>query len=317
MEAPPEVAAVPGAGLDGRRGALAFFADLIALTKPRVTGLVIATTGCGIWLAAHVQSTQRLGSPASYAPPSWSTLCLAMLGTILVVSGANALNMYLERDTDALMERTRKRPLPSGRLSPELALWFGIALSSSALSILFSAVNITTGLLAAFALLVYVLLYTPLKRVTTAALPIGAVPGAIPPLLGWTAVTASPDAPGVALFGILFLWQIPHFLAIATFRRVDYQRAGLKVLPVVRGDRTTRIHIVLYLLALIAVSFVPSLLGVTGLFYTVASAVLGLGFLVFGALGFRASAGVRWARWLFAISIVYLVFLLTALLISA
>lgn len=317
-EAPSDVAgAASSAGFTGRRAFGAFFADLIALTKPRVTGLVIATTGCGIWLAARMQSTHRLGLGASAIAPSWSTLCLAMLGTILVVSGANALNMYLERDTDALMERTRKRPLPSGRLSPELALWFGIALSSSALSILFSAVNVMTGALAAFALGVYVLLYTPLKRVTTAALPIGAVPGAIPPLLGWTAVTARPDAPGVALFSILFLWQIPHFLAIATFRRGDYQRAGLKVLPVVRGDRTTRIHILLYLPALIATSFVLPFLGVTGLFYTVAAAVLGLGFFVFGALGLRPSAGNRWARWLFAISIVYLVFLLTALLISA
>jgi protoheme IX farnesyltransferase len=307
----PEVHAPPEPATPSRPTTASFAVDLIALTKPRITGLVIATTGCGLWLATRMQAIQ--GIPAR---PS-STLGLAVLGTVLIVCGANALNMYIERDTDGLMERTRDRPLPRGRLSADTALWFGVALSSSALAILFAAVNLTTGILAAFALISYVLVYTPLKRKTTLALPIGAVPGAIPPLLGWTAVTGRIDPPGLALFGILFLWQIPHFLAIATFRKNDYGQAGLKVLPIERGDRVTRHHILFYLTALVGVSLLLVPLGAAGSFYFAAACVLGAGFLAAGAYGLRPSAGVRWARWLFALSIVYLVFLLAALMVPA
>jgi protoheme IX farnesyltransferase len=283
--------------------------DLFALTKPRLTVIVFATTACSVRLGLRMAE--------ALSPRSISSIVLAFIGTILVIGGANALNMYLERDTDGLMQRTRNRPLPAGRMAPHTALWFGVALSSSALAILFAAVNVTTGLLAAFALITYVLVYTPLKRRTTLALPIGAVPGAIPAILGWTAVTGTIGAPGVILFGILFLWQIPHFLAIATFRRGDYQRAGLKVLPVERGDRITRIHIVVYLAALVAVSllFVPRV--AAGTFYLVTASMLGACFFAAGAYGLRASAGERWARWLFAVSIVYLVFLLVVLMVSA
>lgn len=291
------------------REAPSFGADLIALTKPRITGLVIATTAGGGWLAT------RAGLAEGIPPKPLGTLVIALFGTILVVAGANALNMYLERDTDGLMERTRDRPLPSSRLAPDVALWFGVALSSSALALLFSAVNIATGALAALALAIYVLVYTPLKRRTTLALPIGAVPGAIPPLLGWTSVTGRVDLPGLVLFGVLFLWQVPHFLAIATFRRDDYIRAGLKVLPAVRGDRITRFHIVAYLIALVLVSLLPTPLKVAGSFYFACAAVLGSGFLFVGALGLRRSSGVRWARWLFAVSIVYLALLFGALMI--
>lgn len=307
----PEVTAPPEPASASRRTITSILVDLVALTKPRLTGLVVATTGSGLWLATRMRAQE--GIPAR--PPS--TLALAVLGTVLVVCGANALNMYIERDTDCLMERTRNRPLPTGRLSPETALWFGVALSSSALAILFAAVNITTGLLAAFALVSYVLVYTPLKRKTTLALPIGAVPGAIPPLLGWTAVTGRIDPPGLALFGVLFLWQIPHFLAIATFRKGDYMRAGLKVLPAERGDSVTRRHILFYLAALVGVSLLLVPLGAAGAFYFASACVLGAAFLVVGAYGLRPSAGVRWARWLFALSIVYLVFLLAALMVPA
>jgi protoheme IX farnesyltransferase len=307
----PEVAAPPEPGVSSRRTTGSILVDLIALTKPRITGLVIATTACGLWLATRMSALE--GIPAR----PLNVLALAVLGTVLIVCGANALNMYIERDTDGLMERTRDRPLPRGRLSPETALWFGVALSSSALAILFAAVNLTTGLLAAFALVAYVLVYTPLKRKTTLALPIGAVPGAIPPLLGWTAVTGRIDAPGLALFGVLFLWQIPHFLAIATFRKGDYMRAGLKVLPAERGDAVTRWHILFYLTALVGVSLVLVPLGAAGTFYFASACVLGAAFLAVGVYGLRSSAGVRWARWLFALSIVYLVFLLAALMVPA
>jgi protoheme IX farnesyltransferase len=284
----------------------ATLADLIALTKPRITSLVLATTMGGLWLG---------GGAAGRGGVSAATLALTLVGTALVVSGANALNMYLERDTDALMERTCRRPLPDGRLPAWSALALGVALGLAALPILTFGVNPPTGLLAAIALVSYVLLYTPLKRRTTAALLVGAVPGAIPPLLGWTASSGTIEWPGLALFGVLFLWQVPHFLAIATFRRDDYGRAGLKVLPVVRGDRVTRWHIVAYLVPLVAVSL--SLAPVGGALYVVSALVLGLGFFGVGAWGLHRSAGVRWARWLFAVSIFYLVLLFASLMIGA
>ena len=297
---------LPSVLLDSGSPRPSLAADLVSLTKPRITLMVIVTMLGGIWLAGH------------HATPTSSPVGLfaAVAGTALVVGSANALNMYLERFSDRLMERTRNRPLPTGRLAAPLALWFGIALGAVAVPLLTFAVNAITGLLAALALASYVLVYTPLKRKTTLSLLVGAVPGAIPPLLGWTASTGRIQWPGLALFGILFLWQVPHFLAIATFRRDDYARAGLKVLPVERGDRVTRRHIVGYLVALVAVTFSLVATGVGGRLYVVAAAVLGAVFLACGVWGLRPSAGVRWARGLFAVSIVYLVLLFSALMIS-
>jgi heme o synthase len=214
------------------------------------------------------------------------------------------------------MARTRGRPLPAGRLSAETALWLGMILGAAALPMITFGVNAATGVLAAVALVSYVLLYTPLKRRTTASLLIGAVPGAIPPLLGWTAAAGGVEWPGVALFGVLFLWQIPHFLAIATFRKDDYRRAGLKVLPVERGDRITRHHIVAYLAALVLVTLVLVPAGIAGRFYLVAASLLGAAFFGMGLWGLRATAGVRWARGLFLGSILYLVLLLAALVVG-
>jgi protoheme IX farnesyltransferase len=284
-------------------------ADLITLTKPRITSMVVITMLGGIWVAAH----HNEGLPPM---PSAARLAMAVVGTALVVGSANALNMYLERFSDRLMARTRNRPLPTGRLDPTLALVFGLALGAVSVPLLTFAVNAVTGLLAAVALVSYVAIYTPLKRRTTASLLIGAVPGAIPPLLGWTAVRGRLDWPGVILFGIMFIWQIPHFLAIATFRRDDYARAGLKVLPVERGDRVTRIHIVAWLVVLVAVSLalVPS--GAGGGFYLGSAIVLGAVFFGFGAWGLRAGTGARWARGLFATSIAYLVLIFAALMVS-
>jgi protoheme IX farnesyltransferase len=287
-----------------RKGRL--LADLVTLTKPRITAMVVITMLGGMWLAARSGGPQR---PAL-------TLALAVLGTVLVVSGANALNMYIERDSDRFMARTKNRPLPSGRLAPEIALWFGLGISAVSIPLLTFAVNAMTGLLAAFALVSYVLVYTPLKRTTTLSLLIGAAPGAIPPLLGWTSVTGHTEWPGVLLFSVLFLWQIPHFLAIATFRREDYRRAGLKILPVERGDRVTRHHIVAYLVALVAVTLLLVPFGVGGSFYLASAIGLGAVFLGFGAWGLRPSAGARWARGLFITSILYLVLLLGALAVN-
>ncbi len=306
VEITPVGPASAGSGEGVRAASLA--ADLVALTKPRITTMVVATTLCGLWLARRELTGGQLDA---------RTAAFTLLGTTLVVSGANALNMYLERDSDALMARTRNRPLPARRLAPDLALAFGLALSAVALPLLTFGVNAMTGLLAAVALVSYVLIYTPLKRRTTLALPIGAIPGAIPPLLGWTAVAGRIDAPGLLLFGTMFFWQLPHFLAIATFRRDDYARAGLLVLPVVRGDAVTRRHIVAYLVALLAVTLALVPVGVGGPVYLASASVLGLGFLGLGVAGLRPGAGDRWARGLFFGSMVYLVLLLAALMAGA
>src|SRR5207249_1979750 len=177
------------------------------------------------------------------------------------------LNQYLERDIDRLMARTRNRPLPAQRLDRRVALALGIALAALSIPILTWAGGTMTGLLAAIALTSYVLVYTPMKQVSPHALLVGAVPGAIPPLIGWTAAMGRPTLPGLALFGVLFFWQLPHFLAISIYRKEDYARAGFKVLPVVRGERVTRFAILGYTLLLAAVTLSLTPLGVAGRLY--------------------------------------------------
>lgn len=300
---------VVAASVPSRRAATtpSTFSDVVALTKPRITTSVVLTAFGGLWLGAR---SAHLDLPASQ-------IVTTLLGTALVVAGANALNMYWERESDAFMARTANRPLPAGRLAPGVALVLGLWLSAISLPLLALAVNALTAGLAAVALLSYVLLYTPMKRRSTASLVVGAVPGAIPPLLGWTAATGRLEAPGLILFGIMFCWQIPHFLAIATFRKADYARAGLKVLPNERGDRVTRHHVVRWLAALVLVSFLLVPYQVGGTPYFVAAAVLGALFFGVGAWGMRASAGVRWARTLFGVSMVYLLGMYAALVIGA
>ena len=285
-----------------REGTIAI-ADLIALAKPRITALVLITTAGGYWLAP-----ERRGPLVA---------ALTIVGTILIVAGANALNMYVERDIDGRMERTKNRPLPAGRLAPRVALWFGVALSMAAVPILAIGVNATTALLAVLANLSYVLAYTPLKQRSHWALLVGAVPGAMPPLLGWTAATGTIGAGGLVLFGILFLWQVPHFLAISIFRREEYARAGLKVMPNTVGLRATKHSIARYLFALLAVSLLLVPLGVEGPAYTALAATLGAVFLGWGCWGLREDAGARWARSLFGVSILYLALLFCALMVGA
>src|SRR5438552_7735448 len=215
--------------------------------------------------------------------------------------------MYLERDTDALMARTMNRPLPAQRLEPMLALKLGVALAAISVPLLTFAVGALPGMLASIALVSYVLLYTPMKRQTAAALLVGALPGAIPPLIGWTAATNRLELPGVLLFAVMFLWQVPHFLAITLFRKQEYARAGLIVQPnEPGGEEAARHNIVRYTVALVAVSllFVP--IGAAHRAYLVTAIVAGLAFLAYGMLGLRAGAGERWARNLFLLSLVYL-----------
>jgi heme o synthase len=303
-----------GVVLGGRAGAYAanathapafrasFVVDLVRLTKPRITAMVLATFAGGVWLAPGTMAHWRL--------------VMTLIGTALVVSASNAINMFLERDQDKLMERTRARPLPEGRLSPESALAFGTALVCAALPLLFLAGNALTGILAAVAFFSYVAVYTPMKRQSPVALFVGAVPGAMPPLMGWTAATGRLDAPGLVLFAILFCWQIPHFLAIAIFRSTDYQRAGFRVLPLEASARTTRIYIVIFSLALVAATILLQPLRVAGTGYVVVAAVLGATFIGWGLVGFRQAAARAWARSLFFFSIVYLTLLFVALIID-
>ena len=280
-----------------------FLVDLIRLTKPRITALVVATFAGGVWLAPGGMARWRL--------------VMTLIGTALVVSASNAINMFLERDQDRLMDRTRARPLPEGRLSPETALVFGTALACAALPLLFLAGNALTGILAGVAFFSYVAVYTPMKRQSPAALFVGAIPGAIPPLMGWTAATGHLDAPGMVLFAILFFWQIPHFLAIAIFRADDYERAGFRVLPLLASERATRIYILVFSIVLVAATILLEPLRVAGMRYMAVAAVLGATLIGWGLAGFRRATAVRpWARSLFFFSLVYLTLLFVALIID-
>jgi protoheme IX farnesyltransferase len=292
--------------------------DFVALAKPRITLMVIITTAGGLFLAPRVAPLSSI-SEGGTSLSAW-TVFFALLGTSMIVSGANALNMYIERDIDRHMARTRNRPLPAGRMSPRAALWFGVTLSVVSVPILAIGVNALTALLAVLANVSYVLAYTPMKPRSHFALEIGAVPGAIPPLLGWTAATNRIDPAGVVLFATLFLWQIPHFHAIAMFRREEYARAGLKVMPNVAGDDATKHVIVRYLAALVATSLLLFPLGVAHAGYLFIALALGAVFFGWGVYGLRPGLTDarlnRWARSLFAISIVYLVLLFAALSID-
>ncbi len=275
-------------------------ADLVALTKPRITLMVVSTGVVGLVLAP--------GRLAVLGEVVWA------VGLWLLVAGANALNMWLERDSDAQMARTRSRPLPAGRLRAGTALGFGIALSVIATALL-SAVNFATGALGLIALGAYVALYTPLKRRTRFALHVGAVAGAIPPVMGFTAVTGSFGQDAAVLFGILFLWQLPHFQAIALFRAEDYARAGLLVGVVTRAGRARR-ALALETLLLVGASLLPALTRMAGVGYLVTAAALGALFLLLAGVGLRPNAGRRWARNLFAYSMVYLTGLFLALVVD-
>jgi protoheme IX farnesyltransferase len=277
---------------------------LFQLTKPGVTRMVVMTTWCGAAMAP--------GPITDHARLFW-----ALVGTALVVASASALNMYLEADVDALMARTRNRPIPSGRVAPEAALWFGIALAFAGVPVLALLVNPLTAFIGVFALLSYVLVYTPMKRISPLAVWVGAVPGAAPPLMGWTAMTSSVSFGAIAVFLLMLVWQIPHFHAIAIFRSGEYRRAGLRVLPVERGLDYTKFSIVALLILQLFVSALPAFAGLGGLPYVVVATVLGVVYIAWGLVGLRKSAAAPWARSLFAASIPYLLVLFGALVIAS
>jgi len=247
--------------------------DFVELTKPRIAVLVLFTVAVGGLLAAT-------------APYDLTQLGHALVGTALVAAGASALNQWMERGTDGLMRRTENRPLPAGRLASAEVLGFGIVLSVLGLGYMFILMaHPLAGALTALTLVSYVFVYTPLKRKTTLNTLIGAVPGALPPVIGWAAMTGSLDRVAGILFLIVFLWQVPHFLAIAWMYREDYGRAGLKMLPVVDEDGSaTGRQMLLYCIALIPVSLLPVMLGD-------ASLMFGFGALGMGAYFVRAIGG--------------------------
>jgi protoheme IX farnesyltransferase len=278
--------------------------DIVSLTKPRLSGLVIFTAGGGLLLA-----------PGAIA---WWRAVGTLLATSLVVGSANAFNCYIERDLDQHMERTRSRPLPSGRLDPSVALWVGFVLSAIALPALAFFSNALTAALGLLGLLSYVFAYTPLKQRSALALWVGAIPGAIPPLMGWTAVRGRIELAGLVLAGVLFCWQIPHFIAVAIARREDYARAGHKILPLVATDRVTKLHALAWTLLLVAATLALQPLGVVGRVFDVTAMILGAFFLSRVILGFvRPEGDLGWARKVFVGSLLYLTVLFTILAFDA
>jgi len=278
--------------------------DLFALAKPRLSGMVVSTAAAGMWLAP--------------ARPSAMRVAAFLLGTAMVVGAANVLNNYLERDVDARMRRTQDRPLPSGRVEPGSALAIGLALPAFAVPLLALAANPLTALLAAVALVTYAFVYTPMKRVSAAALLVGALPGAIPPLMGYTAATGSAGAHGLALFALLFVWQIPHFLAISVYLKEDYERGGLKVFALVHGERAARLAALASSALLVPIGALPAFLGMARPGYGVAAALLGVALTAAAASGLRLPDGSkRWARNFFLSTLLYLVLLFIALFLGA
>src|SRR5206468_385146 len=241
--------------------------DYLTLTTPRVVAMVLVTTAAGYYLG-------------SAGTPRLVPLLHTLAGTALAAAGTLALNQYLERDLDARMERTRHRPLPEGRLHAAEALGVGLVLLTAGLLVLAGTTNAAATLVTAGIAVTYLLLYTPLKRVTSLCSLVGAVPGALPPVAGWAAARGALGLEPWILFTIMFLWQIPHTLAIGRMYRDDYARAGIRVLPVIdRDGRTTGVQAVSNCLALLPVALLPTLVGLAGAAYFLIALLLGLAFL--------------------------------------
>jgi protoheme IX farnesyltransferase len=288
----------PGQALPASRSAAA---DYVELAKPRITSMVVLTTAVGFIVGARGRF-------------SGAVLAATLAGTALVAAGSAALNMLLERRTDALMLRTRNRPLPSGRLRAEAALGWGLLLTAAGLLVLTWRAGTLPAAVALVTWATYLFLYTPLKTRTSLATIVGAFPGALPPVIGWAAATGRLDPGAFVLFAILFLWQIPHFLAIAWIYREDYARAGLPMLPVLDPEgRMTGRQAVANTVALTLISLTPAVAGMVGRVYLVGAALLGLGFTA-AAVVSAVARTMRAARWLFLASLIYLTGLCALLL---
>ena len=280
--------------------------DYWRLTKPEVTFLVAVTTAAGFYL----------GCPAP-SPIPWIPFLHTLLGTLLVASGAAVLNQWMEYPFDATMRRTARRAVAAGRIDPKRALMFGAFLSLAGLAYLLLAAGGLPSLLALATLAGYLCIYTPLKRITPLCTLVGAIPGAVPPLIGWTAARGRLDGEALILFGIIFLWQFPHFMSIAWMYRDDYARAGYLVLP--DGPARVRVAVLqtlLPLVLLLPVSVLPVRTGGANVYYCVGALLLGLGFLFFGSRFVLQRSGPA-ARQLLMASIIYLPALLLLLTLSA
>jgi len=289
--------------IEVRPGLGAIARDYLELSKSRIVFMVVITTASGFLFAAK-QVDPLL-------------LLHALIGTALVAAGTNALNQYVEREHDAKMHRTRTRPLPAGRITPRAALLFSSAIAVLGTLYLGLLVNWLTAFLGAFTLTSYIFVYTPLKRLSTLCTIIGAVPGAIPPLMGWTAATNGIAAGGWIVFAILFLWQLPHFMAISWMYRDDYARGGFAMLSVRDGDgAAVARQAVYYSLALLAVSVLPWFLGLTGLAYLIGATLSGAVLLAI-SVRFYFDRGARTARTLFMASNLYLLTVMLLLVADA
>lgn len=291
------------------RSPLLVVRDYVALTKPAINRMCLLMAAGGIFLAPRAaDGAFAIGLGGAF---------FALLGTALAVASANALNMWLERDSDRLMRRTKDRPLAARRISEHGALVFGLALGALSVALLALATNLATTLIGLFAIISYVGIYTPMKYQHPLALVVGAVPGAVPPLMGWTAVTGSLDAPGLVLFAILFVWQMPHFIAISVVRRRDYDEAGIRTVPGVRGVRVAKLQALAWSVLLVPTSLALVQTDVAGLVYGAVAGLASLAFLALTALGLRDEAAEnRWAQRLFIASLVYLPVLIAGLTVD-
>lgn len=277
--------------------------DYLALTKPRVIWLILMSTGIGYWFGLR-------------GVLDGLVLLHAVSGTGLLAAGTFALNQWYEREADARMRRTRSRPLPAGRIRPARAFWFGVVLAALGFVQLWLGANLLAGLLGLFTLLSYLLAYTPLKQRSRHSTTVGAVPGAMPPLIGYAAASGTLTAEAWVLFAILFLWQFPHFYSIAWMYRDDYARAGIRMLPVVEPDgESTARQIVLASLMLIPVSLLPGLMSMTGRVYLGGALLLGAGFLHYGLRAARERTIPR-ARGVLLASVFYLPILYCLMLVD-
>jgi len=302
MKAGASAAGGPVVGASARATSRAF-ADLFSLTKPRLNLLVLLTTLAGLYLAAPE------GVPLAL-------LVHTLVGSALVAGGAAALNQVLEHRTDALMRRTSQRPVPAGRLGVPESAWFGAFLSLAGIAELWLGATPMAAAVAALTHLSYVFAYTPLKTRTSLSTLVGAVPGALPPVIGWSAATGDVTLPAVVLFGIVFFWQMPHFLAIAWMYRDDYAKAGIPLLPVTEPDgRRTGQQALLYAAALWPVSIMPAVVGLAGWPYSSVATILGVGFIALSG-AFARERSLETARRLFFFSILYLPLLLGALVVD-
>jgi protoheme IX farnesyltransferase len=287
-----DVSAVQGRRIESSR----VLFDYWELTKPEINFLIAITAATGFWL----------GSPAVVSHFPWMAFIHTLLGTVFVAGGAATLNQLIELRYDAQMRRTARRPLPYGRIAPSRALWFGVLLSGFGVVYLAISTNALAALLAALTLLSYLFLYTPLKRITPLCTVVGAIPGAAPPLIGWAAARGHLDPAAWVLFGIVFLWQFPHFMSIAWMYREDYARAGYVVLPTSDlKDRLVGWQSVLPALALFVVAIVPALRGQSGVVYFAGALVLG-GVFIYYSTRFAFQRSIASARQLLFASILYL-----------